>query len=32
MFCGFAGQLNWPLYLPPPLLESVPINPFVEVT
>ena len=31
MFCGFAGQENWPVYLPPPLFVSVPINWFVEV-
>src|SRR6266851_5551309 len=32
MFCGFTGHENWPVYLPPPLLASVPISPPVEVT
>ena len=32
MVCGFVGQENWPVYLPPPLFVSVPINWFVDVT
>ncbi len=31
-FPGFDGQENWREYLPPPLLVSVPIKVFVEVT
>src|SRR5205085_8322320 len=26
MVCGFVGQENWPVYLPPPLFVSAPIN------
>ncbi len=32
MFCGFTGHENWPLYFPPPLLVSAPINALVAVT
>jgi hypothetical protein len=32
MFCGYLGQENWPLYLPPPSFVSVPINWFVAVS
>ena len=30
--CGFEGQENWPLYLPPPSFVSVPMSAPVEVT
>jgi hypothetical protein len=30
--CGFVGQENWPLYLPPPSFVSVPISSPVEET
>ena len=32
MLCGFDGQENSPLYLPPPSLVSVPMSAPVEVT
>jgi len=32
MFCGFAGHVNCPLYLPSPGFRSVPINSVVDVT
>ncbi len=32
MFVGFTGQENAPVYLPPPLLVSVPIVTPVDVT
>lgn len=32
MFCGFTGHVNSARNLPPPWLESVPINWLLEVT
>src|SRR5881628_1256203 len=32
IFDGLVGHENWPSYLPPPLLASVPIRAFVAVT
>ena len=32
MFCGLVDEVNCPLYLPPPLLLSVPISAPVELT
>jgi len=31
MFCGFTDKESSPVYFPPPLLESVPINAPVDV-